>query len=97
MSKEQEIYDLERISKSLSSMIIEWVDTFPGGDWRSGLPLLIQGRLHRLLKQQTPRPDEEPQRSEGDTALQQAQQKFDTKNTVEDPESDSVEFRGLML
>ena len=42
------------------------------------------------------RPDEEPQRSEGDTALQQAQQKSDTNNTVEDPESDSVEFEKLM-
>ncbi len=66
------------------------------GDWDSDTAEAIMHDLIDLKAANSQREDEEPQRSEGDTALQQAQQKSDTNNTVEDPESDSVEFRGLM-
>lgn len=37
-----------RLAESLAQMIIEWVDGSKGGDWKTGLPNIIQRRIDRL-------------------------------------------------
>ncbi|MCF1468529.1 hypothetical protein FS764_16605 [Agrobacterium vitis] len=41
----------EAMAKSIADMVIEWVDggIAGGTDWRTGLPLIIEQRLSRLM------------------------------------------------